>query len=69
MNENTTNIVPLGFVILSLDRLEELEDSETKAEIAKRVITNGRLSNYDIVDTLRAVFNAYPDKPEKGDEE
>ena len=69
MNENTTNIVPLGFVILSLDRLEELEYAESKAAIARRILTEDRLSSYDLIDTLRAVFNAYPVKPEKGSEE
>lgn len=75
MYENTTKAITEiintvnGYVIIPLERLETLEDAESKAAIARRILTEDRLSSYDLIDALRAVFNAYPVKPEKEDEE
>ena len=74
MNETTTNNIPEiidtlnGYVIIPLATLESLEDAETKAVIAKRTLEENRLSSYDMIDVLRAVFNAYPLEKKEADE-
>lgn len=75
MHENTTKaIIDIintvnGYVIVPLERLETLEDAESKAAVARRVLAEERMGAYDIVDVLRAVFNAYPPQPKKEDDE
>lgn len=75
MNENTTNAVPdiidtlNGYVIIPIETLEKLIRAETRASIVYRILVEDRMTSYDQLDTIRAVFDAYPPKPKKEDEE
>ncbi len=68
MNENTTNTAPFGFVLLSLERLEELEQAEATLDIVKKIVAHDRYANSTVV-TIRQITGVRYEKTEEEDEE
>jgi hypothetical protein len=67
MNENTTNTAPFGFVLLSLERLEELERAEATLDIVKKILKT--IDRYDSVSVLHNITGVRYEKPKEEDEE